>query len=366
MKIAMSRKAVRWGSTAAVAGLLSTAALSWMPSVSATPVFSNTQRIIGPRLLIQRGENIRLRIKELIEGKLHPDDARRGVGQFAGLGTVISPVAAEAESSTSWGVWVDGNYVYIEGDEPGKEFSGPQISVGAGIDVTLNERIVIGVSFNYDTSDTDNNFGGIVFGAPGRFETQSYGVGPYMAISLTDNLAFDASFTYSWGHSDLTDQFSFGEFDSQSWNVSTNLTGYLPLSDNLTLSPTIGLSYSYNRDEAYFDNLLNFLPAQSTYTGVLNFGATLSYAIPLDDVRYIEPSITVEGSWEFDIFGNPPLDTGLVTSNVNDPAVHATITGALDIALSEAVSVSFTGGISGLGRANYVEYSGGGLVSVVF
>lgn len=335
------------------------------PSAYAGDFFVDQQRIVTPRLLIQRGENIRLRIKQLVEGRLRGDDARRSVGQFAGLGTVVSPVSAEPEAAPSWGIWVDGSYTHIEGDEPGAEFDGPMATVGTGLDITLNESVVVGVSFNYDTSDIDNNFGGAGF-APGRLESHSYGVGPYIAVALSDNLLFDAAFTYTWGKNDISDQVSVGDYSSRSWNFAANLTGYVPLSNNLTLSPSVGLSYSYNRDGAYTDSAAVFFAAQTIHTGVMNFGATLSYAIAIDDVRSIEPSVTVEGSWEFDIFGNPPLDSGLVASNVNDPAVDFSVTGGVDIVLTEMISLSLSGGVSGLGRANYIEYSGGGQVSVVF
>lgn len=327
--------------------------------------FVDQHRIVGPRLLINRAEHIRLRIKELVEGRLRSDDASRSVGQFASLGTVISPVSDDGPERPSWGIWVDGSYTHIEGDEPGAEFDGPQWSIGTGLDATLNNSVVVGVSFTYDGSNIENNFGGAGF-APGRLKTEGFGIGPYIGIQLTDNLVFDASFTYSWADNDISDQVSVGDFDSHSWNVTANLTGYVPLTDNLMLSPTVGMTYSYNRDEDYRDSLGFFFPSQTIYTGVMNFGASLSYTHAIDEVRSITPSISVEGSWEFDIFGVPPLDSGLVASNVNDPAVHASVNGGLEIVLSEMISMSLTGGVSGLGRKDYIEFTGGGQVAVVF
>ena len=327
--------------------------------------FTSHHRIVKPRLLINRAENIRLRIQQLVEGRLRADEAARGVGQFASLGTVVSPVADDGPERPSWGIWVDGTYTHIEGDEPGAEFDGPQWSIGTGLDATLNNSVVVGVSVTYDGSNIENNFGGAGF-APGRLKTEGIGVGPYIGIQLTDNLIFDASFTYSWADNDISDQVSVGDFTSQSWNVAANLTGYVPLSDNLMLSPTVGLTYSYNRDEDYRDSLGFFFPAQTIYTGVLNFGASLSYTHAIDDVRSITPSISASGNWEFDLFGNPPLDSGLVASNVNDPGIHASITGGLEVVLSEMISVSLTGGVSGLGRKDYIEFTGGGQVAVVF
>ena len=68
------------------------------------------------------------------------------------------------------------------------------------------------------------------------------------------------------------------------------------------------------------------------------------------NVRSLEPSIGIEGAWEFDLFGKPQLDSGLVASNVNDPSLDFSVTGGLDVTLSEAVSMSLTGSVGGLGR----------------
>ncbi len=339
--------------------------MTWATPSDAGDFFTSQQRIIEPRLLIQRGETMRHRIKQIVEGRLRVDDRARGPGDISALGAVISPVAATADGSPLWGVWADGSYTYIESDDPGAEFDGPQVAVGAGLDRVLNDRLIVGVSFNYDHSDIDNSIGGAGF-SPGRLKTDSYGFGPYLGYAVTDNILFDASFVYSWGDNDISDQVSTGSFDSESWSATANLTGYVDLGNNLTLAPTAGIAYSYNRDDSYVDSIAAFFPAQTIYAGVFNFGGTLSYLYVIDDVRSIEPSIGIEGAWEFDIHGEPPLNSGLVASNVTDEALDFSVTGGLDVVLSETVSMSLTGSVGGLGRKDYLEISGGGQVTVQF
>ena len=53
-------------------------------------------------------------------------------------------------------------------------------------------------------------------------------------------------------------------------------------------------------------------------------------------------------------------------SNVNDPSLDFSVTGGLDVTLSETISMSLTGSVGGLGRKNYLEVSGGGQVTVQF
>jgi outer membrane autotransporter protein len=327
--------------------------------------FLDQQRVVKPRLIIQRGETLRRRIRQIVEGRLRPDRPSVGPAGISALGAVISPVAAEADGSPLWGSWVDTSYTHLDGDEPGAPFDGPQVAVGTGLDYAVSERLVVGAEFNYDFAEIDNNFGGAGFG-PGRLKSHSYGVGPYLGYAVTDNILFDASFTYSWGENDISDQVSTGSFDNEGWSATANLTGYVDLGSNLTLAPSAGIAYSYNRDDPFVDSAADFFPAQTIHTGVFNFGATLSYFHVLDDVRSIEPSISVEASYEFEIFGEPPLDSGLVASNVNDPGLALSVTGGLDITLSEAVSMSVTGGVGGIGRSNYLEASGGAQVGVQF
>lgn len=345
--------------------MVSVMAVTWTAPASAGDFFRDQQRIVKPRLVIQDGETQRLRIRQIVEGRLRVGTGPRGLSYVSALGAVISPVSAPADGSPLWGVWVDGNYTHIEDDEPGAEFDGPQVAVGAGVDYAFSDRLILGVNFNYDHSDIDNNFGGAGF-APGRLKSDAYGVGPYLGYAVTDNILFDASFVYSWGDNDISDVVSTGSFDHEGWTATANLTGFMDLGNNLTFAPTAGIAYSYNRDDSYTDSANVFFATQRVYTGVLSFGGSLSYFHAIDDVRSIEPSIGVEGAWEFDLFGRPPLDSGMVASNVNDPSLDFSITGGLDVTLSETISMSLTGSVGGLGRKNYLEVSGGGQVTVQF
>ncbi len=338
--------------------------MTWASPADSADFFRDQQRIVKPRLLIQHGETLRLRIKQIVEGRLRVDQRPQEPGDISALGAVISPVAAPADGSPLWSVWGDGSYTYMEGDEPGAEFDGPQVSVGAGLDYAVSERLILGINFNYDHSNIVNDFGGAAF-ANGRLKSDGYGVGPYLGFAVTDDILFDASFVYSWGDNDISDS-TTGTFNNEGWSATANLTGYVDLGNNLTFAPTAGIAYSYNRDDAYIDSAAVFFAAQRVYAGVFNFGGTLSYVHAIDDVRSIEPSIGIEGAWEFDIFGEPPLDSGLVASNVNDPSLAFSVTGGLAMTLSETISMSLTSSVGGLGRKNYLEVSGGGQVTVQF
>ena len=330
--------------------------------VHASEFFDEMQKAVGPRAQVQRAQRLRLMIRQVVEDRLGPDrlrDRMTGV-EIPGLGAVISPVAAEIASDPKWGVWADGSTTYLDSDDSSAEFDGFQSALGTGLDYALTEAIIVGVQFNFEHSDIDNNIGTF---APGNMKTDTFGVGPYIGIALNEYLLFDASFLYSWGDTDIKDTLSSANYDSKNWNASANLTGYFPVGGDFTLAPTLGFSYSRSEDEAYTDGVF-FFPTQIIYTGVFSFGATLSYLYAFDAVRSVEPSIGIEGAWEFDLFGRPPLS--LVASNSDDKKVDVTITGGLAFVLSETISLSLTSSVGGLTRNEYIEVSGGAQATVQF
>ncbi len=95
-------------------------------------------------------------------------------------------------------------------------------------------------------------------------------------------------------------------------------------------------------------------------------GATLSKGFNLGNGRKIEPSIGVEGTWEFDLFGRPPLNAGQVNSSTNNGQVDVTVSGGLTLDLARAVKLKLNGSAGGLARSKYRELSGGGQISVQF
>ena len=151
----------------------------------ASEFFDEAQRVIQPRLLVIRGQRLRQRIREVVEGRLRIDRPGNGtlLSEISTLGATISPVAAEVDAVPLWGAWVDGNYTNVDSDFPGSSFDGDVAAVGVGIDYAVSDRIILGVSVEYEHSDIDNNIP--PFG-PGRLRTDTLTVGPYIGISLTD------------------------------------------------------------------------------------------------------------------------------------------------------------------------------------
>lgn len=325
--------------------------------------FDALQAIVNPRLTIERTRQIRKAVRRAVGKRLAPADGGGETSELAARlgGVTITPAAdyAAADAQIGLNAWLDGTFTEIAEDAPLRAFTSDQNVIIAGLDRQLTDRVLLGALFSYSESDTRNVF------VPGTSTTDNYAAGTYFGALLTDNLVFDTSFLYTW-----TDNFArapgpvTAAFDGEQWTLASNLTGYW-FFGNLRLSPTVGVSYSETRDEAYVDSLATFFPRELTRTGALNFGATLAYTIRLDDVRTAQPYATVEGEWEFEESNSPFIATG--AGLPTDPReMDARVAAGIEITLLRNVSLELKGEVGGLARSRYQTVSGGGRLSVSF
>ncbi len=339
------------------------AAATWSSPLMAGEGFDDQQKIITPMLLLQRMEMMRQRVSRAVAARLRADAGAPDTASAAIAGLVISPVSGSG-GNPLWQLSSDASYTNLDNDETTAPFKTDQFSTSVALDYTFSQIFIAGVTFAYDSADTKNSFP--VAGTPGTMDTNTYSIGPYAAVALTSDTILTGSFLYSWADTDLADQVSPGRFNSESWAAVGTLTHYFSLGHMTTLAPTVGVSYSRNRDKAYADNVGALFPKQTTYTGVFSFGATLAKGFNLGNGRKIEPSIGVEGTWEFDLFGRPPLNAGQVNSSTNNGQVDVTVSGGLTLDLARAVKLKLNGSAGGLARSKYRELSGGGQISVQF
>jgi len=273
----------------------------------------------------------------------------------------ITPAAdyASADAQIGLNAWIDGSFTEITEDAPSRAFTSDQSVIIAGLDHQLTDRILLGALFSYSESDTRNIF------VPGTSSTDNYAAGAYLGALLGANIVFDTSFLYTW-----TDNVArapgpvTASYDGEQWTLGSNLTGYW-FFDQLRLSPTVGVSYSETRDEAYVDSLATFFPRELTRTGTLNFGATLAYTIRLDQTRTAEPYVTIQGEWEFEESNSPTIATGpgLATDSRE---MDARVAAGVEFTLLRNVSLELRGDVGGLARNRYQTVSGGGRLSVSF
>ena len=156
-------------------------------------------------------------------------------------------IVATAQAAAGWNVWLDGSAGYLENTEALRAYDGSQLSVSLGADTKVNEKLTIGAILNHSATDITNVF------VPGGSTTSAIGVGPYMALFLTDTLVFTGSFLYTWTDNGADSAGVTADYNSESWALNGSLTSYHQVG-NWMLAPTVGVSFNEERDEAYVDS----------------------------------------------------------------------------------------------------------------
>lgn len=322
--------------------------------------FSDVQIIVNPRLAIERAYRLRTGIQRNAGRRLANTEENATPGQSTQPAPMLFAGSEEEERSGGadrWNVWVDATHTRIEDRKPGAGYEGPQNSILVGGDYRLSDRVIAGLVYNYNDSDSDNLF------QPGNSTTESNGIGPYVGVVLTDHLVLDASYLGTW-----TDNFGFdgtdtARYDSDGWIATSNLTGYW-YRDNLRISPAVGISYTRTEDDAYVDTSGAAFPSQTTKTGTLTTGLTLGYTTELGTSRSLEAFVGIEGEWEFENSASPPSSTASIPPAM--PGWDARFSAGLELALPGDKIVSVRGDIGGLARNRYHSYGVVGNIAIPF
>jgi len=345
-------------------GLLCAALLALAAGIAPQPAaaqeFDYIQAIVNPRLIIERNRSVNDAVNAEVGRRLAPGYQPAVTSGLAVLPTAsyISPTAdmeMPATASTSWSVYLDGSYTNIHDTKTVRAYDSDQYSISTGLDYQLSDRILVGALFNYSAADTDNKF------MNGSSTVDSYSIAPYLGITLTENIVFDASFLYTWSDNNARSGVVRARYDGETWNLSANLTGYWYFG-KLRVSPKVGVSYSRSHDDSYVDSVATFFPNEVTRTGTLNFGGTLGYTLDIGDNMSAEPYLSATGEWEFTDKPSPSVPGASPDTRDFDVRLET----GVEFSLANNISLSLNGSIGGLARSRYRTLSGGGRLSFSF
>lgn len=336
-------------------------------------LFINTvQSTVNPRLSFERMRRVRTRVRDTVGKRLAPGPPGGNPDEVAvqPTGLLITPTAdvPAVTPHPKWNAWIGGTYTDIDDDDPLLSYSGSQSVVMTGADYRPIDRLLLGGLFVFSESDVDSKF--VSFGVPsvvpGSSITKNYGVGGYVGYALSAHIMFDGSFLYNWTDNASESSGVTADFNSKSWNLNANLTGYWYL-ESLRWSPTIGVSYARSRDDAYgssssaqFPNQpQGQFPSQVAQTGALSLGMALGYSIALDDVIIVEPYVDITTEYQLENSGTPnePIDRREWNTIVG---------GGINFALGTGIAMSLTVEVGGLDRKRYHSLAGGGQLAVRF
>ncbi len=257
--------------------------------------------------------------------------------------TLIVPTADVAAPAANplWNVWVDGKYSWLDDDTAFSGLDGSLVNAVVGADYKISDRLILGVMGTYETSDLKGN--GIL---PPVQDTEGWGGGAYLGLTLTDNLVLSATLL---GTGLDTDVNGSADFDSTRVQASSALTGYW-YSGTWRYSPSLTVAWTKEWQDA--SGVLN---AQTIETGIISPGFQVGNSISIGGASTVEPWLGAQLDW---VGINKVVDdvTGTV---LDDPYTDLRLQTGLNFAFGANAQLALTGEISGLLLRDSQTYTAG-------
>ena len=344
--------------TTAILFLVLTGFASGAGAQNIPPSFRDIQRVVNPRLAVERAYRLRTAVNRAAGRSLAPVAPGPAPGARAPGARLISSTEAEGAGGGDalWSAWVDATHTDLKDSHPVAGYDGTQESLIVGADYQAGDGVIAGVLYIYNESDVRNRF------LRGGSSTETHGAGPYLGVVLTDNLVFDASFIAIWTDNTGRDASDTARYDSDGWIAGANLTGYW-YSGNLRFSPGLGISFTSTKDDGYTDTSGASFPALKTRTGTLTVATTFGYTMALGDRSSVEPFLSLEGEWEFKNSTSPSAASSVPVAS-RDLSLRTSA--GVNVTLPRNIYLTIRGDIGGLGQSRYRTYAVNGNISVRF
>jgi hypothetical protein len=235
---------------------------------------------------------------------------------------VVAPAA-----SPMWNIWVDGKFSWLNDTAAFTNLDGSLINGVIGADYKVSDRMVLGLMGTYETSDLEGN--GVTQ------DTDGWGGGAYMGLSLTDSLVLSATVL---GTEFDTDVNGTAEFDSTRIQATSALTGNF-YSGTWRTSPSLTVAWSKEWQDA--SGAFN---AQTIETGIISPGLLIGNSISIGGASTVEPWLGAQLDW---VGINKVVDDAVGTI-LDDPYTDLRLQGGLNFAFGANAQLALTAEMSGL------------------
>ncbi|HLA02412.1 MAG TPA: autotransporter outer membrane beta-barrel domain-containing protein [Aestuariivirga sp.] len=265
--------------------------------------------------------------------------------RLSGGGAILIAPTADvvvAAASPMWNVWVDGKYNWLDDTSAFSNLDGSLINLIVGADYKFTDRLVLGVMGTYETSDLEGS--GLL---PPTQETDGWGGGVYLGLSLTDNLVFSANVLGTELDTDVNG--GAADFDSTRVQASSALTGYF-YSGTWRYSPSITVAWSKEWQDA-----TAALNAQTIETGMISPGLQFGNTISLGGATTVEPWLGAQFDW----VGINKVVDDVAGTILDDPYTDLRLQTGLNFAFGANAQLALTGEISGLLYKDSDTYTAG-------
>lgn len=246
--------------------------------------------------------------------------------------TTIIPTADDAGSSTVsplWNVWVDGKYSWLDDRSAIGSMDGSLVNLIVGADYKVSDRLVIGLMGTVETSDLEG------LGVLSQ-ETDGWGGGAYLGMSLTENVVFSANILGASLDTGINGVSNV--FDSDRIQASSALTGYW-YSGTWRYSPSLSVAWS----KEWQDAILGF-NAQTIETAIISPGIQIGNTVSIGGANTVEPWL---GAQLDAVALNKVVDAGLGTV-LDDPYTDLRLQGGLNLAFAGSAQLALTAEVSGI------------------
>ena len=252
--------------------------------------------------------------------------------RLAGNGVIlIAPTAdvAAPAPAPNWNIWIDGKYSWLDDTLPLSDLDGSLINGIVGADYKVSDRMIFGLMGTYETSDLE--------GLGVSQDTDGWGGGAYMGLSLTDSLVLSATVLGTELDTDVSGG-GGAEFDSTRIQATSALTGNF-YSGTWRYSPSLTLAWSKEWQDAS-----GGFNAQTIETGIISPGLLIGNTVSIGGASTVEPWLGAQLDW---VGINKVVDDALGTI-LDDPYTDLRLQGGFNFAFGANAQLALTAEISGL------------------
>lgn len=171
------------------------------------------------------------------------------------------------------GVWVQGGYTTVNGDDTGGEFDGNVINVLVGADYRIKPKMVLGVALGYEDLDIDTDFNN------GTFKGTGYSLTPYFGMALSPQWSLQV--LGGWTNINYDTTRNNGAISS-SFNAdrifgSAAVVGNFKVTNKVVVSPKLAILHLAESQDGTTDSAGNVTTGENIDLGRISAGGTVSY-----------------------------------------------------------------------------------------
>lgn len=245
-------------------------------------------------------------------------------------------------------IWAEGHFNSFDQSTRALDGDGHSAVFFTGLDWVLGPYVLIGALVQID--DTDAKSTGV---APGRVSQTGWMAGPYATVRLSDHLFFQARAAWGQSDNDVSTTNTSDHFDTDRWLVRGTLLGQWQ-EGPWQFRPRASVAYIEEDQKAYVDALNVLVPSHTVTLGQAKFGPEIAYRHILPDGTLVEPSLLIEGIWNFEESTGLLLTDDLVASDGVRGRVELGLTVVAADGLLFGAAVSY----DGIGSDSYHSVGG--------